>query len=75
MAEEVKDETKTESTPEKNDKPQQEATSPVDAALQFEKLKQYVDLSIARAIDGVLKKPQENKEEQKQEEPKKWEEW
>lgn len=72
-------ETEKVSQPEKASETQQteepKATS-VDAGLEFEKIKRYVDSSISKAIDNILKTSQASKaEEPKKEEKKEIPEW
>lgn len=56
---------------------EQLAATPADAGLEFEKIKRYVDSSISKAIDNILKSSQATKadESPKKDEKKEIPEW
>lgn len=75
--EDIKQETATPTeTPKQETTNEQPKTSSVDSGLEFEKVKRYVDSSIAKMLDDIIKKDRENQakklEPEKEKEPEKW---
>lgn len=75
--EDIKQETATPAeTPKQETTNEQPKTSSVDSGLEFEKVKRYVDSSIAKMLDDIIKKDRENQakklEPEKEKEPEKW---